>query len=184
MDINRAREWVNQNSAAVTVGAVVILIFALAYLWFQNQPQGGNSRSSLGNWYYDVQTGETFASENQDLPPIIRENGNKAFKAYLFTCGSCAESERFVGYYEGYTEEYKQKRQKAMEAAKATDSVAMPDEIMYMEEGFSKGRLVSTDGKVWVTSNSPEGAAINVALSKACDEVKDGRLKPCYPGSD
>ncbi len=52
-----------------------------------------------------------------------------------------------------------------------------------MEEGMSEGRMLSSDGMTWVKSDSPEGIAINIALSKACDG-KGGQLKPCFPGLD
>ena len=185
-DVNRGREWVNQNSAAVTIGAVVILIFSLAYLWLQNKGPSGSGARTMQFYFYDVQTGEQFVAKGDDLPPITRENGNKAFKAYVFTCGSCSnEAERFVGYYEGFTEDYKQKRAAAIEAAKSSNPEGgpMPEAMYAMEEGISEGRLLSVDGKNWVASDSPEGIEINIALSKACDG-KGGQLKPCFPGID
>ena len=185
LDANRVREWVNQNSAAVTIGAVVVLIFSLAYLWIQNKGPSIPNRGVMQFYYYDVVSGEQFIAKGDDIPPIVRENGHKAFKAYVFTCGSCSnEAERFVGYYEGFTDEYKAKRQAAIEAAKSGNpGGGIPDAAMYMEEGLSEGRMLSINGKEWVTSDSPEGIEINIKLSKAC-EGKSGQLKPCYPGFD
>jgi hypothetical protein len=183
LDINRAREWVNQNSAAVTIGAVIILIFSLAYLWFSNPSAGPGSRAVMDAYFYDVESNETFTARADELPPIQRENGHKAYKSYIFTCSECSnEADRFVGYYEGFTADYKEKRQKAIDAAKSGGTHPMPDEAMYMEEGYSKGRMISRDGKEWVTSDSPQGIAINMDLSKACEGKGTGRLKPCYPG--
>jgi len=182
-DISRGRDWVNQNSAAVTIGAVVVLIFSLAYLWFQNKGGAGGGRGTMDAYYYDVESGEMFKDKAEHIPPIARENGHKAFKAYVFTCSECSnEADRFVGYYEGFTDEYKQKLQAAADAARAAGTAPMPHEMMYMDEGTSKGRLISTDGKTWVTSDSPEGIKINMELSKACEGKGTGRLKPCYPG--
>ncbi len=182
LDVNRAREWVNQNSAAVTIGAVVILIFSLAYLWFSNSSGSPGSRAVMNAYFYDVESNEMFEAKADELPPIMSKNNHKAYKAYVFTCGECSnEADRFVGYYEGFTDDYKTKRQAAIDAAKAGGKVPMPDEAMYMEEGYSKGRMISRDGKKWHASDAPEGIAINMDLSKACD-TKGGRLKPCYPG--
>jgi len=151
------------------------------------KPQGGSPigpRGTMQFYFYDVESNEQFTAKSDDLPPILRENGHKAFKAYVFTCGSCSnEADRFVGYYEGFTEDYKQKRAAAIEAAKAGNPSGgpMPEAMYAMEEGISEGRLLSTDGKNWVTSDSPEGIEINIRLSKACDG-KGGQLKPCFPG--
>ena len=184
-DFNRGRDWVNQNSAAVTIGAVVVLIFSLAYLWFQNKSPSAGGRTTMESYYFDVEAGEMFKDKGEHIPPITRENGHQAFKAYVFSCSECSnEADRFVGYYEGFTEDYKKKLQAAIDAAKAAGTAPMPHEMMYMDEGTSRGRLISTDGKKWVTSDSPEGIAINMALSKACEGKGSGRLKPCYPGMD
>ncbi len=134
----------------------------------------------MKSYYYDVVTGGQFVAESDELPPIIRENGNKAFKAYVFTCGSCSnESERFVGYYEGFTDDFKKKRAAAIEAAKVGELFS--PEMLALEEGISGGRLISTDAKIWGAFDSPEGIEINIALVKACDG-KDGELKLCFPG--
>ncbi len=183
-DANQAREWVNQNSAAVTIGSVVVLIFALAYLWIQNKAPSAPNRGVMQAYYFDVTTGEQFIYSGDELPPIVRENGNKAYKVYIFTCGECTnQTERFVGYYEGFTPDFKKKRQDAIESAKNAkpDGGPMPGGAIYFEEGLSAGRMLSADAKAWYASDAPEGIAINVALSKAC-ETKGGRLRPCYPG--
>ena len=181
-DVNRAREWVNQNSAAVTIGAVVVLIFSLAYLWFSaSGPSGGGSRGPVDQWFYDVNANKYFVVSGDQLPPIPAPSdpSKLAYKAYMFSCGECSnESERFVGYYEGFTKEYKDAIERAREAAKS-GAAAGPEDMMYMEEGYGKGRLISADAKVWVEQNSPEGIAINHELSKKCDGK--GRLRPCYP---
>lgn len=181
-DINKTRDWVNKNSAAVTIGAIVILIFALAYIWLQNKGPS-YSGAAMDMWFYDVNADKLFIDKGDKYPPIDAPSGGKAFKAYIFTCGSCAnESERFAGYYEGFTDEFKEMMQKAQEAAKNGNQAVMPEAAMYMEEGYAKGRLISKDGKEWVESNSVEGIAITTELSKACEKRGGGQLKPCYPG--
>ncbi|MEX2216883.1 MAG: hypothetical protein WD768_22410 [Phycisphaeraceae bacterium] len=144
---------------------------------------GGGHRGPIDQYFYDVNAKKLFVVAGDKLPPIDAPSGKgKAFKAYVFSCGDCSnEEERFVGYYEGFTAEYKaviERAKKAAESGKATG----PEDMLFMEEGYGKGRLISTDAITWFEQNSPEGIAINHELSKKCEI--GGRLRPCYPGFD
>lgn len=193
-DVSKVRDWANENSAAVTIGAIVVMIASLAYMWFGSGggPSGG-SPSIVDVYFYDITKKEFFTGPGDQIPPIDTESGPKmGVRAYIFGCGGCKggsdlegtkpeelkAKELFVGYYEGYTPEYKDKLLEAKAKADAGD----PSAIYYMEEGFGEGLLRSIDGEEWVAANSEEGTKLNRALGKMCPQ--GSRLKPCYPGRE
>ncbi len=169
--LHSLREWINRNAVAVTVGALLALIlFLFGYHRLKGRGSSSGVDQVMDAWFFDVQTQERFVVRDGSLPPIIRENGHKAVKVYMFTCGSCGkDSQMFAGYYEGFTDAYKR-------LAGGEDA----GDMAATAQAFADGRLISRDAQVWVPYHSPEGIAIQQALSEACQ--KGGELKPCYPG--
>src|SRR5687768_3923032 len=107
--IDKARDWMNQNSAIVTILAVVILLGAVAFMVSRKMNKGGGPVGEA--WYYDTVSNEFFTDVTTKVAPFKRENGNEAVRAHFFTCGECTPKtkdeggERFIGYYEKYTDE-------------------------------------------------------------------------------
>ena len=161
------REWMNQNSAVVTVAALALLILALVLLFSQCR-SGGVPQGTGEAYYYDTETGDYFVGDATAVPPITSQAGNPAVRAHLFTCGDCAnEGERFVGYYEKYSDSAKQ----AIEA---------DPESMAAYEAYIQGRLFSRDGSRWVPAESPEGYEIMQSLE--CSDGSTDDLQYCAPG--
>lgn len=107
------------------------------------------------SWYYDVETKEYFTDSPARVAPFKRDNGHEAVRAHFFSCGDCDQGERFIGYYEKYTDEVKQKIESRADTSK-----------LY-EAAFS-GRLYSKDGQTWLAADKPEGIAITTELQKRC----------------
>jgi len=166
LKVDSLRDWVNNNSAAVTVGAVVVLIISLGVIISNS---GGRSTNIAPGeaWYYDTVTKEYFTGEATHIPPIDH-NGNEAVRAHFFTCGQCTEEARFIGYFEKYTAEAKSKIESNPEAME-----------MYYEVEF-QGRLFSETGEpdTWVEAESPEGRMITQKLHTKCPPKK---LRYCPP---
>lgn len=163
------REWVNQNSAVVTVAAVVVLVLSLAIIINQGR---GRSAPKPGNaYFYDVVTKEYFTDSATKIPPITSPAGNEAVRAHFFTCGECTEKtsdeggERFVGYYEKYLPDIKAKLEKN------------PEAFEFYEEAF-QGRLYSPDGTKWTQAESPTGFKLIEDLQTKCPAKK---LRYCPP---
>lgn len=164
------RDWINNNSPTVTVGAVAIMLAALAFIVMRSQrnPPGEPGQA----YYYDTVTKEVFSDVTTKVAPFTRENGNIAVRAHYFTCGECTPKtveeggERFIGYYEKYTDEVKAKLDE-----KGGES------FMIYEMAF-QGRLYSNDGETWVAADQPEGTAITSALQSKCPPKK---LRYCPP---
>ncbi len=116
-------------------------------------------------WFYDVVSKDYFTDKTTRVAPFIRDNGHTAVRAHFFTCGDCTEQERFLGYYEKYTDEVKAKlEQKSKNFA--------------LYEMAFQGRLYSTDGEHWFPAEKPEGTQITADLQKKCPPKK---LRYCPP---
>ncbi len=192
-DPGKIRDWANDNSAAVTIGAIVVMIASLALLWINMRGPSRSGPSDVPDvYFYDVDTKKFFVAAHDELPPIDTESGtNKGFRAFIFGCGGCGSDggdlegkspkelqalNLFVGYYEGFTPEHK----KAVKEAKAKADAGDPSAVYYMEEGFGEGVMRSADGVNWFPANSEQAIEINRNLGKKCPS--GSRLKQCYPG--
>jgi hypothetical protein len=166
---DKAREWMNNNSPVVTVASVVILICAIAFLVMRTQRRGPGAPGQA--WYYDTVSSEYFQDKTTRIAPFKRENGNVAVRAHFFTCGECTVKtkeeggERFLGYFEKYTDEMRAKLQENSE------SFALYDMAF-------QGRLYSVDGKTWVAAESEKGTKITSDLQQNCPPKS---LRYCPP---
>ena len=167
--LDTTREWINQNSASVTVAAVAVLLISMSVIVNRHKRGGGGEPGEA--WYYDTATEEYIRDKTTRIAPFIRENGNEAVRAHFFTCGECTElteeqgGERFIGYYEKYTEEVKAKLEERSES------------FALYEMAF-QGRLYSRDGQTWFPAEQTEGTAITADLQKKCPPKK---LRYCPP---
>ena len=66
------REWVNNNSAVVTVVALILVGVAI-YVMI---PDSGRPPAPDAAWYYVPETKETFSDKPDHIPPIDR-NGKQ-----------------------------------------------------------------------------------------------------------
>ena len=169
--LDRSREWINQNSASVTVAAVAVLLGSMTVIMNRHRRTGGVEPGEA--WYYDTVTKEYFRDKTTKIAPFNRDNGNEAVRAHFFTCGECTEAtledtppgERFIGYYEKYTDEVKAKLEEKSES------------FALYEMAF-QGRLYSRDGQEWFAAEKTEGTAITAELQKKCPPKK---LRYCPP---
>lgn len=169
LKIDSARDWVNRNSAIVTVASVALLVVSLAVIISSNStptaPPPGEA------YFYDVQSKEYFTDKATKIPPIKSSAGNEAIRAHFFTCGECTDEAKFLGYYEKYAPEVK---------AKIENN---PESMHFYEEVF-QGRYYCppdadpTDNLSWVAAETPEGFAIAQELQKKCPARK---LRYCPP---
>lgn len=157
------REWMNHNSSVVAIVAALVVAAAIYFAFFGggSQPVGASEA-----YFYDPVTKETFGGDLRAIAPIDH-NGNKAVRVWYFGCGDCGE--KFVGYYEKYTDEAKE----AIEAAnRPSERELSEDEIGTLnaraEAAYFSGRMVSADGENWVSAQSPEGQKIETAASEKC----------------
>lgn len=168
----KARNWLNNNSAMVTILAVVVLILSLATIIITMRPASYTPRV-IDVYYYDLDTKQLFVDKSDKYPPIATPSGGqKGARAYVFSCGDCAdESQRFIGYLEVYTPEAK----KILENPNA-DPAAMADPIDVYEDG----RLLATEqGQQWHKASSVQGFEVMDAPQTRCG---NNAPNSCNPG--
>jgi len=167
------REFLNNNSALVTILAVVLLIVALGAIVMQINGGGGYTPRVVDVYYYDLDTGELFLEKSNEIPPVETASGpHNGVRAYVFACNDCdEESDRFIGWLEMYTPEAK--------AALTRDPAeAQPDEAPF--DYWEEGHLVrSIDSDEWQLANSEPGFRI---MENIRDKCPGGTPKPCFPG--
>ena len=101
----------NKSVGYAVCGIAILLGFTLIFRWGFTSSIGSSaeSYSNVGKaWYYVPETKETFADSLHKIPPITKD-GLEAVLVHYFACGKCTDDSQFVGYYEKFTEETKQK---------------------------------------------------------------------------
>lgn len=195
--MKKIRRWVNRNSTLITVGSVVVMILALAFM--VRILTGGDRQTTIDPpkhaWFFDLTTKELFKGGLNDLPPIDAPSGPfndkpGGVKAHVFACGHCDDpSQYIIAYLEAYLPETKEKLLAEVSKRKAQFDGDYPIEYLLEEMAMYEGRYIKrVDDENWSTWNSTEGVAIQKVfreLSKTCRaKGKDMRLRPCWPKND
>ena len=157
------RDWLNQNSALATVVAVIVLIFALGAIVWQNKKP--SHKITKYQWYYDTGSGKLFPDAFGKLAPIKAPSGEDGVTAFAFWCDGC-DSEPEILYLTRYTEESKAMmleqrelmRKRAEEMGKKLGNVPMMDPMM-MRMGGQETASVD-DPTDWVPVGSIEANEI------------------------
>jgi hypothetical protein len=175
--MDQARDWVNRNSAVVTVASVAVLVVSLAVIIKQNSTPGPPPPGDA--YFYDVVTKTYFTDKATKIAPIQSDKGNEAIRAHFFTCNECTDAldteggQRFLGYYEKYALDVKEKIE------------SNPQSMHFYEEVF-RGRYYCppdadpTLNESWVAAETPEGFEIAQKLQSRCEARK---LRYCPPNS-
>jgi hypothetical protein len=142
------REFLNNNPALVTIGAIVLLIICLAIIVIQLSGRGGFEPVDL--WYYDEGTGQLFIADTSEPAPIDAPSGAGAgVRAVVYACGECpeldegmnADAVEAAGAFIAYLEKYE-----PMDAGAAE------------EEYYEQRTLIRTlDSDQWISMETEEG---------------------------
>lgn len=154
--------------ALIAMTGVMAVIAVVPVL--HNTPRHGPPPPG-GAYFYDTASRTYFIDAATKIPPIVSPEGNAAIRAHFFTCGDCSEEERFLGYYEKYALDVKDKIE------------SNPESMHFYEEVF-QGRFYCPPGDdptradSWVAAESPQGFAIAQRLQQKCPARK---LRYCPP---
>ena len=179
------REWMNNNPAMVTIGAVLVLVICLVLIIVQLSG-GGAAGGEREIYYYDLNTEKLFTASNRTNPPIETDSGAyegepAGVQATVFACGQCdqdytgmtaaqvEQNDAAIGYLEKFTPEAKE---------------VIEDESSD-EEGYDvmlRGHLVRrVDQSQWVPRESEEGYRITQEAQMNADCPPDQPPQPCVP---
>ncbi len=162
------REKLNDNQHIVVIVCVVMIAVALGYVYLISDSPRPSGPVKANAYYYDTVSGEYFVGDSRQYPPITSPDGNPAVRAHFFTCTeSCDKADRFVGYYEKYTEQAKVQLESMRES-----------ELDYSPEMYEWGVLHSLDAKQWFNANSEEAGTI-LAERLKCEDGPRERARYC-----
>jgi len=198
MAIN-VRDWINKNSALVTLVAVVALLMSV-FVLLRNRGSGGGQ---IKIWYIDLNTNQFFPGTIGDVAPIdppsgeLRDGELAGVVVHVFTCAETPEPEDrqylencrhdlkgktpedleelglFVGYYEKFT----------LDAKKRLEDVAKKHGTVAASPLFAQalpGRLLRLpDDENWYDSKSQFGIGIQARINRLCDNVE--KVRACRP---
>lgn len=175
--MGKLREWLNNNSAIVTVAAVLVLLMALGIIIY-TQGAGRRGPTQWQGYYMDLGTNELFAGKSTDIPPVDAPSGaNQGVRAHVYGCGDCSEANRFIAYLERYTEKAKQMRLNPPQYD--PNQPASPE--VYMDEMTGvEVEVRAPKGTQWMSLMSEQGMRITEIMPNRCP---DGvMIMPCLPG--
>ncbi|MEX0655472.1 MAG: hypothetical protein WD534_09635 [Phycisphaeraceae bacterium] len=178
------REWLNNNSAVVTIVAVLVLCFALAFIIWNNS--GSGRPGPIDVYFVDLNTNEVFVGKSDQIPPIAAPSDSgddtNGVRAHIYACGDCPsdlagrsadeliDGDVFIAYLERYTDEAREI---------ITGDVTPENESDYYS-ATEMGQLVrAVDGSNWVSINDQGGYELMSRTGNRCGE--DSMPTPCRP---
>ena len=193
------REWMNQNSALITIGAVLVLIGAL-YAIIRQQWGSTASYKPIDVYYYDMsltsgtEMERLFAGKSNEFPPIDAPSHAKTpdgsptgVRAWVFSCGDCSDKSKwFIGFLETYTKDAKEAMLEMTKTPPAATAAAGPPPMPTGAEMMARenGHLISIPGEdKWVPYSGPDGLGLIQRAQSRCGSEAGQRAVPCYPNS-
>jgi hypothetical protein len=191
--MRQVREWLNKNSAVVTIAAVVLLILSLAFIIMNISGPPRPRERVIPVYFYDLNTNQLFVGQSDQVPPIYapsqpdKQGIPKGVRAFVYSCGECDdESERFIAYLEMYTPEAKAARERMQRIVRGEEQP--PGDMgegsaeaaeMQMYEMWEQGRLMRLlNDDNWVPAMSEEAMQMLQHLERMCDGTVP---KHCLP---
>ncbi len=174
------REYLNNNSALVTIAAVALLVISLGLIILNNR---GNAPGGVVDvYYFDLNTQKLVVAPSDRLSPFDGGSGTFAYpdgehgsvvRAMVFACGECegirpdmslAELEAAGGFI-GYLQIMTQRARELQERSQAGEELTEADfDIMY-----SQGNLIAdVSGQRWFPEMSDQAMRIMDQASQRC----------------
>ncbi len=149
--------------------AVALIVGAVVYTVFFSGPDYTGPKVETAYHYFDLKSNQLIEGPMDKFAPITAPSGGEGVRAYVYSCGDCADpASRFIAYFF-----------KNSPAAKKLleDSADMTGGENY--KAWYDGQLVrKPDGEEWVNIHSPEGVAIAGAAKARCgDKAVECRIE-------
>ncbi len=153
------------------VGIVVVIVLVAVSVWITSRQQ-----RVVGPTYYDLQSGELFAYNGDDMPPVTAPSGGEGV-AHVFACGSCDDQDaRFIGYLEKYTDEGKAQARRIAEAIAASTKDSPPPPQMQPERVVSA--FVHGEPPRWINALDPVAVGMIAGVRQRC--TGKGSIAQCH----
>jgi len=168
------REAMAKNPAGAAIVTVVVLVVAI---WFVavNRSPGPSYDLADQAYFYDLGSGKLFPGPRDAVSPIDAPVGGagKGFRAHVFTCGKCSESELMIGYISKLTGEAAELAASDPEKATSPEAAAIRMQGEFVAAPPAPGAEPN-----WVLEASPKGEKLT---SEATSKCGDRFAKPCRP---
>ena len=159
--IGGIRQWVNENSAVVTVITLLVLVVVVYFIVKAQFGPGRLNSDDMPVYYYDTVTKERIPGVVDRVPPFVNDKGNECVRVAVFSCGECTEGEMFNAYFEKYTDEMKQMIEQRVKEEGPEVLILMQGPMM-MEEGT----LRSLDGETWYPVMDPAVRSVMMTINQ------------------
>lgn len=190
----KMRDFLNNNSALVTILAVVILVISLGVIIMNTRGPGAIRAIDL--YFYDVSNGQLFVASSDQIPPIDTAGGaNMGVRAHVFACGECpsdlaglnAEQVKQKGAYIAYLEMYTPQGKQALTAASQGAAAGGPEggqqgpppEAMIDPMQQTLVKRAEDPNDKWLSMYSPQGYQLTDQSVSQCPDGSPARA--CRP---
>ncbi len=182
----KLRDFLNNNSALVTILAVVVLVIALGVIVMQLQPP--RTAGAIDLYFYDMTSGQLFTASSDQIPPIETSNGPHAgVRAHVFACGECpgnlsgmtAEQVRQQNAYIAYLEMYTPQGKQALTAASQPQPEGEGPPPSVMMDPMEQTLVKRIEDSRWLSMYSEAGYRLTDEAITQCPDGSPARA--CRP---
>ena len=145
--ISGLRDRLSKYKGMTTAICMTLLVGAMATVGLSLMPEKYRPPEPLPVYYFDLNTSEVFAAPPSHVVPVEAPSGPTSkgkpagVRAHVFACGSCDDSEAWVGYLQ-------------------SNRPIPPEEAAQREQGVYTGSDIiigSPDASSWYREDTPEG---------------------------
>ncbi len=179
------RSWINNNSAVVTILAV---LFLCAALWIViSNANSGRPKMATQQWYYDLAKGERFAGKIGMIPPFDHEGGKEnGVVAYIYSCGDCG-SDWHIAWFQKFSPADKRRQEEFLlkqQQNQVDGKPASPMGFSPLMGGSMAEPLVSQpdpQNLQWVPMTSAQAQTMIHKVRESCGDATKSTFKFCQP---
>lgn len=176
------RDFMNNNSALVTIVAVVVLVISLGVIIMNTRGPGAVRAIDL--YFFDLSTGQLFVASSDQIPPIDSPGGPlntpqgakpAGVRAHVFACGECpdlkgmnTEQVKAAGAYIAYLEMFTEQGKAAMTAPAPADGQGPPPEMMM--DPMQSTLVKRVEDPQWMPMYSEPGYRLTESAVQQCPD--------------
>lgn len=159
------------------VVSCVLFILACAVMTYTRPDRQQSFAGAPQIWFYNLDS-KKLERQPDRLAPITSPSGGTLVKAYVFSCGDCADSNaRFIGWLDRFNDEAKNKLQN--NSARAVVMYTGPQGLDSLPEGFFGGLIPPNSYQIralegdWIDAHSDAAEKIREQARGRCGEVSE-----------